>query len=149
MAWNTLTYACGHTEQVQLYGKMDTRERTVAAAEGHDCPACLAAAAKEQAAVDGLPQLTGSDKQIAWADEIRSKLLEQANVMAQKVDEMFARIEAKDFPADRTAEDIAKAVAELTANRTALTKLRSIEKAAWWIDHRSDHINSIVVALRG
>ena len=57
MAWNTLTYACGHTEDKQLYGQHAERERIVAAAGREDCPACRAAAAQAASEAAGLPAL--------------------------------------------------------------------------------------------
>ena len=76
MAWQTPTHACGHQgERYQAYGKLDGRERQLAAIERQDCPACRKAAADKAAAEAGLPLLTGSEKQVAWAAEIRERAL--------------------------------------------------------------------------
>ena len=76
MARYTITYKCGHTEEVQLYGKESERQRKIDWDKTNDCPKCRAMEAKEAAKTAGLPELTGSDKQITWASEIRNTALE-------------------------------------------------------------------------
>lgn len=76
MAWQYPTHTCGHSgERYQAYGKMDARERQLAAIESKPCPECRKAAADKQAAEAGLPMLVGSDKQVAWAADIRARAL--------------------------------------------------------------------------
>ncbi len=76
MAWEYPKHACGHAgERVQMYGPTDGRERRLRAMERQDCPECRAMRAKEQAAAAGLPELSGTPKQIAWASEIRERAL--------------------------------------------------------------------------
>ena len=76
MAWQYPTHSCGHDgERYQAYGKSDGRERQLKAIEAHPCPECRRKQADEQAAAAGLPQLVGSDKQIAWAADIRARAL--------------------------------------------------------------------------
>ena len=76
MAWQTPTHACGHQgERYQAYGKHDGRELQLTAIERQDCPACRKAAADKAALDAGLPLLTGSEKQVAWAGEIRERAL--------------------------------------------------------------------------
>lgn len=76
MAWNTITYGCGHTQREQLYGPMAQRERTIERALSRSCPDCSraeleqkraaeSAAAAEAAKASGLPALTGTPKQVA------------------------------------------------------------------------------------
>lgn len=60
----TVTYSCGHEEEIQLFGPNKDRERRIAAFESQECPACRAAKA---------PELTGSAKQVAWAADIKAK----------------------------------------------------------------------------
>ena len=149
MAWNRLNYACGHTEQVQLYGKMDSRGRTIAAAESHDCPACRAAKAKSDADADGLQPLTGSDKQVAWAAQIRAEILAQVPALEARMAGYQAKVDANDFPVDATPEKIAAVRAELLANAAALKKLMATTKAGWWIDQRGMSINAIIISIKG
>lgn len=68
MAKYNVTYKCGHQETVQLFGKYADRERKIAFYETLDCPACRAAAKVVAAKEMGL---TGSDKQVIWAMDIR------------------------------------------------------------------------------
>lgn len=73
-----ITYSCGHTEAVQIYGTNVHGEREKKAAwlaEHHVCSACLKAdreaakaAAAERAKANGMTE--GSDKQMAWAADI-------------------------------------------------------------------------------
>lgn len=76
MAWQYPKHMCGHNgERYQAYGKMDGRDRQLAAIEAQPCPECRKSAA-DQAAIDGgLPLLSGSPKQIAWASDIRERAL--------------------------------------------------------------------------
>ena len=76
MAKYDITYSCGHTETVQLYGKHADRERYIAWASEHKvCSECLKAdreaakaAAAERAKANGMTE--GSTKQMAWACDI-------------------------------------------------------------------------------
>lgn len=74
MAWQYPTHSCGHSgERYQAYGKHDGRERQLAAIESYPCPECRKNDADKAAKESGLPLLTGSPKQIAWASEIRAR----------------------------------------------------------------------------
>lgn len=148
MAWNTITYACGHTEEQQLYGKMDSRERTVAAAAGHDCPACRAAKSATQDAANNLPTLVGSEKQIGWASECRAKLLPLLDAEAARGTGLLARIEAGDFPGNPPAEKIAAARAEIETGLAKITKIKTTTKAGYWIDNRNTPVRAMIAEAR-
>lgn len=76
MAWETPEYACGHYgEREQMYGPMRGREARLEAYKRQVCPDCRKAEADKLAEVAGLPLLSGSPKQIAWASEIRERAL--------------------------------------------------------------------------
>jgi len=70
-----ITRSCGHVETHSLYGKQSLRDWKVARLESEPCLKCRngAAAVANQSA--GLPALTGSEKQIAWAESIRAAAL--------------------------------------------------------------------------
>jgi len=71
MAWYYPEHVCGHgSERIQLYGKHTGRERILEAIERQPCPKCRLKAAYAQH--PELPELTGSDKQVVWAAEIRA-----------------------------------------------------------------------------
>ena len=127
MAWNTLKYECGHTTREQLYGPMAQRERTIERALDRLCPDCYAAkleaeraeesAAAAEAAKDaGLPALTGSEKQIAWAESIRAKQVAElseldkalATAPAKTPDQLDAVRIGREVVADMIARTSAK-----------------------------------------
>ena len=64
-----VTYSCGHTGTVQIYGTAAEREKKIAWYENYAvCPDCYKKARQEEAATaakhakaDGLPALTGSE----------------------------------------------------------------------------------------
>lgn len=91
MARYAITYKCGHTTEMQLFGKSADRENKIAYYKTVDCPHCRAMAAQEQAVKMGLPKLTGSDKQIAWAHDIRMAAVangEKLSAMGAKADSL-------------------------------------------------------------
>lgn len=40
MAWNQITWRCGHSGRMQLYGKMSKRESRIAYESGQNCMVC-------------------------------------------------------------------------------------------------------------
>lgn len=81
MAHYDVTYACGHTGTVELFGKGKDRESRLDWLATLDCPDCRekahqAQTAKSAAAAAELnfPALRGTAKQIAWAETIRMEL---------------------------------------------------------------------------
>lgn len=76
MSWQYPKHICGHDgERYQAYGKHVLREKRLAAIEAHPCPDCRKAEAENAAIAAGLPVLSGSPKQIAWASDIRERAL--------------------------------------------------------------------------
>lgn len=100
----------------------NARERESAIAYMHEhyteCPEChkarMAVKSADKAHDNGWAQLTGSDKQIAWAMEIREKMIDSVL--------HYVRPDAMD-----TAKAI---ITEITAKHA---------DARWWIDHRDDN----------
>jgi hypothetical protein len=78
MAKYIVNFSCGHSEEKHLSGKVSDRERTISYWEqSGTCTECWKKEqeAKRQAAINAcktLPNLTGSEKQIAWAEKIRA-----------------------------------------------------------------------------
>lgn len=94
MAWYSGTYSCGHEGRVQLYGKIKEREWKKEREFSKLCPECrqkqfeeererknaeAAALAKEM----GLPQLTGSEKQVKWAITLRQQLIDEIDGISE------------------------------------------------------------------
>lgn len=75
MANYTVRHNCGHDEAINLVGKHADRERKIGWMEKQDCRACWQAAQAKTAQVHagqvGLPDLTGSERQVAWALTLR------------------------------------------------------------------------------
>lgn len=87
MAKYKITYKCGHTAEVQLYGKYADREKKIAWYATINCPDCEASEQREKAEAAGLPQLTGSEKQIAWATKLRNDALDILNAQIARISE--------------------------------------------------------------
>ena len=127
-------FACGHTEGIQLYGKTAERERKIAYYEQHGmCSRCYAeqreaekadkaeanraaAAESDSKAKDrGWPSLNGSDKQIAWALQIRE---EKYNTAQQ-------------------------AIRQVASNARINQIISTQTSAAWWIDNRQTRVDRL------
>lgn len=69
-----ITYSCGHTGTVELFGNSKEREKKIANIEKYRvCPDCAKAANEQQTKAvktAGLPDLKGTAKQITWADDL-------------------------------------------------------------------------------
>lgn len=122
MAWTDVECnECGTTYRVQMYGKMKDREWKVENWKGY-CQECkdkfsreqLEQAQKESEEM-GLPELTGTEKQIAWATKIRAEMVaNQEHLSAEE-----------------------SVVLDIIIQKRL--------SAGWWIDHRdnSDFRNAI------
>lgn len=101
------------------------------------------AIAAEQNAASGLPVLTGSDKQIAWAEKIRAEKLETiCQVLAGELDRMMidaywgsAGWHQEPLPVDHPQVDY------------AIGLLKQQTSASWWIDRRDNKIGFILREL--
>lgn len=132
MGHEIITHSCGHESRVQLYGPLKDRERKAAWMAKDCCPECAAKArlerAAEVAAADaaaGLPTLTGSDKQIAWALDIRTAIMADLN-------ERLAKVDAA--PVKPGLEWQKEATMPLL--REGISKVLSETSASVWIDRR-------------
>lgn len=148
MAWNTITYACGHTEEQQLYGKIAERERTVGAALNHDCPACRAAKAAAADKVAGLPALQGSEKQIGWASDCRAKLLPLLDAQVALGQAIIARIDAGEADGKAPAERIAAERAKTVDVIAKIERIKANPKAGYWIDNRIANVQTMIAEAK-
>lgn len=128
MSKYSIQHSCGHTVIHNIVGPTRDRDRKAEWIGSRPCEDCwraeqdrqrqeanAAAAESNQAA--GLPTLTGSPKQIAWAETIRARAL-------AAIDARFAAARAK-------GNDVS--VAE---RKTAI--LVTMTASDWWIEHRND-----------
>ena len=162
---------CG--AQVQLVERNRAQaDRSAAwhASQGHVCDDCKAkhlaaenAAAAAANAAAGLPELTGSPKQAAWAETIRRETL----AFAEKLDPILSLIQDADQARSRAAElrpqilvlleafgnlkPLAQDVADSMLREvgpharfvTFQALLRNKTRASWWIDHREYTLTGI------
>ena len=118
MAKYTINYTCGHTETIQLTGKVSDRIRRIERMEQGECPSCIRnkqnAQAQQASESRGLSELTGTPKQVAWATTIRENVCK-----------------ALDKVRKIATNDQAKAMIEKWEQG-----INSKTDAAWWIDNR-------------
>jgi len=136
MAKYTIHHACGHTTTQQIYGKVAGRERKIEWWQSVDCPECYrqgrkAVLAKEReqersaaaawlADHPELPALSGSEKQIAWANVIRASILAEAEKL----------VAGLHIQADQLEPWMLILVDKWHA------ELQEQSSATWWIEHR-------------
>ena len=158
MAHYDITHTCGHDERIELFGKTSERERRIEWLQERPCTECWkkerAAEAearknKEAAmiveklgndaaeAINALSNATcaleGSAKQVAWAEDIRTKCIAQA---LDQLHDLAARLPGK-ATAQQSADLAAhcKAISSTIANKTS---------AAWWIENRDDIAKAVI-----
>jgi hypothetical protein len=125
MAWEYPKHACGHDgEKIQMYGPYKDRAYKLARMEEQECPQCRIAAIRSEAG--GLPALQGTDKQIAWADDLRKQALAKLDkIAAAEVDMGNGNPEASE-------------VVELIFC-LILAKIKKQAQARFWIDGAVDY----------
>ncbi len=131
---------CGHYEDVDLVGPSTDRERRIAWLERSGvCSECYrarqSAAIAERSAERKLPTLTGSEKQIAWANTIRDRLIRAVEGFGAELDR---QVEIRNHQ-EQWLTDEERAEVHAIRERIALTLvwLASQTEARWWIDRRS------------
>lgn len=109
-----IEHSCGHVEEIVLFGPMKERYAKVERMEAEPCARCRAEAARKRDEERGLVALEGSDKQVAWASDIRFRLVNDIDGIA-----MFGDARTK------------------KAAEKALEAVNAREEAAWWIENGS------------
>lgn len=116
MTSQTITYKCGHIREIAVPVDPKAAKEAVWKAGMHMCPGCNSAGAARNAyflaAFGDLPALTGSAKQVEWADKIRAKALAAAE---------------EQMPTWSTKPERNPAIRAYLAAQT---------EAAWWIERR-------------
>jgi hypothetical protein len=157
MAKYDVTYTCGHTGVIQLVGPGSKREWLLAREQEKLCPDCFQeklkadrekenaeAAEKNQAA--GLPQLEGTEKQIAWAETIRAHKLEYVAENTSFSVNRLPGVIAK-HKANGEIDKATEIQYEYERLIKALELLRLQDQASWWINHRGDNTEQILSAV--
>ncbi|MBN2329425.1 MAG: hypothetical protein JXR73_19955 [Candidatus Omnitrophica bacterium] len=85
-----VTYKCGHECEIELFGKTDDRRAKIEWMQDNQVgPTCYRAQQTERIAAadaaENLPELTGSEKQIAWALKIRREKIDDFKKQTAKV----------------------------------------------------------------
>ena len=93
-----VTYSCGHAGTVELYGKTSERESKIRWYETTAvCPECYKKqqeAAAETTTKYDLPELEGSEKQVAWAKKLMESAITVLETEGRKTAEEQAPTEA-------------------------------------------------------
>lgn len=144
MAKYTVNHSCGHDEVVQLVGKHAERDRKLAWLATQDCSECRKAAfnsanAARAEQVKGSfgsewPALTGSEKQVAWAETIRASLLPAATATMIETE---GRMEEARASGQYSAEQVAEAEVMLGLMGDTLHYIRNQASSRFWIDNKS------------
>jgi len=149
MAHYTVNHKCGHDQSYELFGPGRDRERKLTWLAGLLCAACKkeaavqardAETAKGKVAAEelGLPPLTGSEKQIAWAEAIRAPL-------AKQLEEYRTYVEGE-RPMPLYLEMTWPKMVGLQQQVTlrAIQEALSKNDAHWWIEHRGADAKMII-----
>lgn len=161
-----VTFSCGHEGEVNLYGKAAERDRRIAWYEKEGiCPDCyrkmkeeerkqadeeLAAYADKIEAEYNLPELEGTEKQVAWARKIRAGAIKnfEANEgwlfkefialrLGKPEETIFYRRQIKHGATPEEAKAATLANAEACKYDFAfIDRLFTKTSAAWFIDNR-------------
>jgi len=142
MAKYTVSHICGHDETHNLFGPTGDRQRKMEWLRTVPCSACHRAdmqadrerAAEESARINaerGLPALLGSPKQIAWAEEIRARLVAELR-------DLLARVISN-----------APSAADAAAVQGAAAQIESETSAAQWIEWRNSSPQTIIRQILG
>lgn len=124
MAWYYGTFSCGHEGRVNIIGPGKDREWKKERAFEKLCPECYEKhlieqrekankEAAEKAKEMELPVLSGTEKQVAWANTLRNavvekyeKQLETFKERLEQAKKYLEEMEAKGTPSDKKLEDV-------------------------------------------
>lgn len=134
---------CGHVETIQIYGtdahgergRRADREATRVCSDcyraGREATrAAESAAAAERSAQEGLPALTGTDGQVAWAETIRGAAVDGVDALLVRIAQWAQGDPGRVADADRLGPALTAAVAGHT-------------DAVWWIEHRDAPVRTL------
>ena len=88
-----------------------------------------------------IKKMTGSAKQIAWAEDIRRSIEETADRNAAIIEERNARMRAKNIPlrqADEEEVEVLMTISQMSKAFIARVdrEIPEAQKASWWIDNK-------------
>lgn len=145
MAKYDVTYACGHTETVELFGKTSERERKIEWMEGNClCPTCYKEKQQKEAEAFDLPELTGTPKQISWAETLRNKVFRNLDeeAPAEFVAWLKGQTESR-FWIDNRWSSVSYLQAKWD-NKQKETKLEGTPKQVAWAEKIREELTAVV-----
>lgn len=165
-----VTHSCGHTITHYLYGKRSDRESKGVWLAGRPCTDCWKLerqkgfdreneASKEASAGLRLPELTGSEKQVAWAATLRLKAIGKAAEFASmsthlpaeprvmlnacRDGDALAGLSLFDWLQERSGHEMDPE--DYQALLEFVGFLRERSEASWWINRRDVPIDLLGV----
>lgn len=143
MAKYQIKFSCGHTEIRDLIGKVVDRERKIEYFENYGtCSECYKAEqeikkaeanakAKAEAEAHGLPALTGTKKQIAWAEDLRIYFVYKVEADIKQGKYVIEKLTMEKHPL------LEKAIEKMQELEDVFSyTLQSETSAKFWIDNR-------------
>ena len=139
MSWYYGTYSCGHEGRVGINGPTKDRQRKADLRFSGLCPECYKkeqeekrakenAEAAEKSAEMELPELTGTEKQVSWANNIRLKIIENLTEYLNKLEKYMVKNGLEFAPnTEITIEELHNAFDWFMISKT---------EARYWIDIR-------------
>ena len=108
MAWYNGTFSCGHEGRVNVIGKIKDRQWKIDRAFNNMCPECYQKwlqeeherknkEALEEAKEMDLPELTGTEKQVAWANTLRKNFIDTVEKRIENLKEKRKPKKAKRY----------------------------------------------------
>lgn len=148
MAWYYGTYSCGHEGRTNVIGPEKDRQRKADWEFEKECPECREASRKEaiereneealKASIEmELPELTGTEKQVAWANTIRKRFIDQYEQVIEKAEQI--KLESPKSKVANTIDEFQKVFDYVLNNKV---------KASYWIDNRFEKINTLLQSER-
>jgi hypothetical protein len=123
--------ACGCTVRIPVFGTVENREDAIREAARGDCFECIKKKRTETAAksahLNGLPELRGTVRQIAWAETLRADRLTAVLAMVQRTKATLRML---------SGPHAAEAYALVGQLDSAKAYLQSRARAAFWIDYK-------------
>mgnify|MGYP000946279774 CR=1 FL=1 len=153
MAWYYGTYKCGHDGRVQVIGPVKNRQWKADRHFEGFCPECWEVEKKRRfeeenrkAAAEavelGLPELTGTEKQVAWANTLRQNWINENQEKIAYYEKQLGRNIISKYP-----EKVAKLKNSILGMKTAVeTRLLAEASARFWIDNRYETVSAFLEA---
>ena len=139
---------CGKTftHRQKRYNRADADQyEEWARAHIDTCPDCYRAQQQKEKALETarssqLPQLQGSDKQVAWANSIRNKMISENQVAKGLIDGEFENPDGSVLTFQQAQEiwSVGDFSPEDKKTVDSVIKLFTEPQAKWFIDHRFD-----------